>query len=129
MTRLFSQKGVTLIEVLVGFVIFTASLVAVLDYVTEQVYLHRLSSSNFEKVKLIYDLSAVSNSLPGKLSPLELQHRNLDWDVSAVTMDSVSKRAEEVSLKRYDYRVSGANNVLEWSVYKMSNESQSIASR
>ncbi len=47
------QAGVTLIEVLVGFVIFMTSLVAVLDYVGNQVQLERISESRYRAMQML----------------------------------------------------------------------------
>ncbi len=47
------QDGVTLIEVLVGFVIFMTSLVAVLDYVGNQVQLERISESRYRAMQIL----------------------------------------------------------------------------
>ena len=48
----------TLLEVLVGFVIFSASLVAVLEYVGWQVFHQHRSDIKLQKLELVYEASA-----------------------------------------------------------------------
>ena len=119
MKLLVRQKGVTLLEVLVGFVIFTSSLVAVLDYVSGQIYHNHLSSTNLQKVQMIYEFSTSmgldSEQLPAQAS----EYDNFDFTVSSSAMDSSSQRGGDLLLKRYDYLVSDSNNSLAWAVIKL----------
>jgi Tfp pilus assembly protein PilV len=119
-----SQYGVTLLEVLVGFVIFSASLVAVLDYVSGQVYNFHRSASNLQKVQLAYDWSTAHQALANT----GLQRSNLRGDaditVSSSTMEVFTWKKREISLNRYSYRVadpkrSNSNNTLAWTVIRV----------
>ncbi len=113
MTR---QRGVTLLEVLVGFVIFTTSLVAVLDYVSGQIYYKHLTSTNLQKVQMIRDFSISIELDPEQL---KTQSTEFDFTVLASTMESSSQRGGEILLKRYDYSVSDSSNSFNWAVIKV----------
>ena len=66
------QAGVTLIEVLVGFVIFMTSLVAVLDYVGNQVQLERISESRYRAMQILGEqFRSLATDETGARVPLE----------------------------------------------------------
>ena len=113
------QKAVTLLEVLVGFVIFTSSLVAILNYVSGQVYHNHLSSANLQKVQMVYDFSSSVELGSKHLKMQSSGYRDFDFTVLSSTMDSSSLRGGEILLNRYDYSVSDTNNSLAWAVIKI----------
>lgn len=118
------QHGVTLLEVLVGFVIFSASLVAVLDYVSGQIYNFHRSASNLQKVQLAYDWSTAHEALANTGLQRSNQRGDSDITVSASTMEVFSWKKSEISLNRYSYRVadpklSNGNNALTWTVIRV----------
>jgi len=119
MKSIDKQQGVTLLEVLVGFVIFTSSLVAVLDYVSGQIYNNHLSSTNQQKVQMIYDFSTSLELAPGHLKVQSAKYDSFDFTVLSSTMGSSSQRDGDVFLNRYDYTVSDSSNSLAWAVIKV----------
>jgi len=119
MSLLSVQRGVTLLEVLVGFVIFTSSLVAVLDYVSGQIYHKHLSHANFQKVQIVYDFSNAIELGPEHLKTQSTEYNDFDFTVLSSTMESSSQRGGEVFLNRYDYSVSDNNNAFAWAVIKV----------
>ncbi len=108
-----------MLEVLVGFVIFTTSLVAVLDYVSGQIYHSHLSLTNLQKVQMIYDFSTVIELDPEQLGAQSTKYDNFNFTVLSSTMESSSQRSGELLLNRYDYSVSDSNNALAWAVIKV----------
>ena len=113
------QLGVTLLEVLVGFVIFTSSLVAVLDYVSGQIYHSHLSSANLQKVQMVYDFSTFIE--PGSDgSPIQSAgYDGFNFTIVSSEMDSSSEGGGDLLLNRYDYSVSDNNNSFAWAVIKV----------
>ena len=112
----------TLLEVLVGFVIFISSLVAVLDYVSGQVYHYHLSTGNQQKVQMIYDLSVIADlGIEVQLNQTA-EYVDFDWTVTSSTMDSVEQKDKQQLLKRSVYSVIDANNTFEWTVLKINGE-------
>ncbi len=114
------QKGISLLEVLVGFVIFTSSLVAVLDYVSGQVYHYHLSSATYQKVQMIYDLSEVSKLGVEQQVGLADDYNGLNWSVTTLIMDSFSQRDKEKILQRSTHSVTNESNSFEWTVLNIS---------
>lgn len=114
-----TQAGVTLLEVLVGFVIFSASLVAVLDYVSQHIYLQQLTSSSLKNIQLVYDVSILTETglknMDGYSHSFDPQH------VTAVVtpISSITSRRNQIVLNQYDYQVNNPNGTLEWSVLKV----------
>jgi len=111
-----SQKGISLLEVLVGFVIFTSSLVAVLDYVSGQVYLFHLSSNNQQKVQMVYDLSIVADLGIEQQINIASEYDDFDWSVSSSLMDSLEQREGGSLLNRSTYSIVDSNGIYEWTV-------------
>ncbi len=112
------QEGVTLLEVLVGFVIFTSSLVAILDYVSGQIYHSQLSGSYLEKIQLIYERSS---SWDIEMDPRLQQTRGGDefgLTISGQVMESATVSGGELLLNRYRYSVTDNNNATVWTVLK-----------
>ena len=112
------QKGVTLLEVLVGFVIFTSSLVAVLDYVSGQIYHNHLSSTNLRKVQMVSDFSTLMQPGSEQLPIQSAGYDSFALTVSTSAMDSSSRGADDYLLNRYDYSVSDSDNSFTWTVIK-----------
>lgn len=108
-----NQEGVTLVEVLVGFVIFTSSLVAILNYVSGQVYHSHLSSENLQKVQLIYNLSSAVNPDPNQQLSQLSGDGSFNFSVSSSVMDS-SPSQSAFMLNRYEISVSDSDSPLTW---------------
>ena len=112
----FQQKGISLLEVLVGFVIFTSSLVAVLDYVSGQVYHNHLSSETQHKVQMIYDLSEISELGIEQQLIQAAGNPNFDWTVTSSVMDSFTLREQKKILQRSKHEITNGANPFEWTV-------------
>ncbi len=116
------QRGVTLLEVLVGFVIFTSSIVAVMDYVTQQVYLLHRSNNNHEKAQFIYDLTDIY-SMGSEQQVIEsVDMSDLDWNAEAVVLESFTKKRSNRALVKSTYTISDPNSKLVWDVLAISNQ-------
>lgn len=119
-TRLTSrQQGVTLLEVMVGFVIFTSSLVGVLDYVSGHVYHFHLSATNLQKVKLAYDWSVTYEGSANQRLLRPFADESFDVTVESSRMDTFTRQDDEVLLVRDQYRVGDATNSLAWAVIRI----------
>jgi Tfp pilus assembly protein PilV len=119
MKSIAKQAGVSLLEVLVGFVIFTSSLVGILNYVSGQIYHLHLSSDNLKKYQLIYEHA---NDLgPGQEMLLRgsNENSNLTLSLSMSTLAEANQRGKDLSLNQYDYSVTSATNSVPWSVIKL----------
>ncbi len=114
-----TQEGVTLLEVLVGFVIFTSSLVAILDYVSGQIYHSHLSLTNLQKVQMIYEFSSAIGLNSEQLNTQTTKYDNFNLTVLASTMESSDQRDGELLLNRYDYSVLDSQNAFAWAVIKV----------
>ena len=113
------QKGVTLLEVLVGFVIFCSSLVAVLDYVSGHIYHYQLSVANMLKVQLVYDWSVARHTGAAQLPPRAAGTEDFDMTVAESVVESFPQPGNqeiEIALNRYSYEVRDTNNTLSWTV-------------
>lgn len=114
-----SQKGVTLLEVMIGFVIFSASLVAVLDYVGNQVYLQHQAQKNQQKTFLLYELATQAG--------LGLQHQiqliadqpDLQVTFSDSVVDESAVKNTETRLFESKISVSDGDSTLEWMVLEV----------
>lgn len=117
---LAEQKGVTLLEVLVGFVIFISAMVAVLEYVSSQIYHGHLSASSLDKVQMIYDLSTLAELGTVHQSEYISKYENINWSLSSSAMDSFSSnRNDEVNLlTRNTFTVIDNDNAFNWTVLK-----------
>ena len=119
-TRLTSrQKGVTLLEVMVGFVIFTSSLVGVLDYVSGHVYHFHLSATNLQKVNMTYDWSVTYEGSANHHLLRPTADESFDVTIASSRMDTFTRQDEEVLLVRDQYRVGDAMNSLAWTVIRI----------
>jgi len=114
------QKGVTLLEVLVGFVIFTSALVAVLEYVSSQIYHGHLSTSSLDKVQMIYDLSTLSELGDIYHTEQNSQYDDFSWSLTSSNMGAFTSNPNEpdILLKSHTYSVMDKNNTFNWTVLK-----------
>jgi Tfp pilus assembly protein PilV len=113
------QNGMTLLEVMVGFVIFSASLVAILDYVSNQIYLNHLTEKNQHKVRLIYDYSlAQEMGVDAQQSfASTLTDFNLSFDSTVI--DSLESRRGNMVLTKTRISVEDGAGSYDWSIYEV----------
>ncbi len=113
------ESGMTLLEVLVGFVIFSASLVAVLDYVSNQIYLSHLTEKNQHKASLIYEYAALSNL--GEQAQLAFigAQQEMNIMVNSVPLYEIKERNKEMALLKTDISVSDQGNSYQWSILEI----------
>jgi hypothetical protein len=112
----FKQQGVTLIEVLVGFVIFMSSLVVVLDYVSEQIFQVNRTSSNLEQLQLIYQLATLPPHIDDWVDFPEWNDSSMDWSASALVLENYKQRKKEVLLKKINYQVDDIGRKFSWDI-------------
>jgi len=117
MRCLAQQRGVTLVEILVGFVIFTTSLVAILDFVSEQNYHYHRSSTYLEKLQTVYDYSVLDLDMSQHLSDSALSS-DFNLSISALAMDAFGQGDSQRLLVRFEYRIPGPESDLTWAVIK-----------
>lgn len=120
------QLGISLLEVLVGFVIFTSSLVAVLEYVSGQVYHYHLSSRTQQKVQMIYDLAVISDlGIEEQLNQAN-NYVDFDWTINSSAMDTLGQEEQQQEqqqlLNRTTYSVIDDSNTFEWTVLKIKKD-------
>jgi Tfp pilus assembly protein PilV len=113
------QKGVTLIEVLVGFVIFTTSLVAVLNYVSEQIYHNQRATMNLQKMQTIYEWSRIQPLGLDESRALSPRADDFSLMVAASTIDAFTQNETETLLNSYSYSVADQDNALTWDVLRV----------
>ncbi len=113
------QQGITLLEVLVSFVIFTASLVAILDFVSGQIFHVHRSASNLQRVQGIYQTRGDRGLESLRQSLASGQENPYRWTVAATEMDAIEMRSSTRLLNRYDYSVADVNNELHWTVIRI----------
>lgn len=115
-----TQKGITLLEVLVGFVIFTTSLVAVLDYVSGQVFHYYRSASHLGQVQVIYDWVALARADETQQVYLSSARDETEIiTISASIMETVEVRGEEILLNRYSYQADGSDATSAWKIIRI----------
>ncbi|MCP4333159.1 MAG: hypothetical protein GY785_10930 [Gammaproteobacteria bacterium] len=119
MATKFTQKGITLLEVLVGFVIFTASLVAILDYVGSQIFHVHRSAEYLQRMQRVYQTSGYADPQAVTRTAATGHEGRFDWDINVSEMGSIEKRDTTLFLKRYDYSLTEAGNTLTWSVIRL----------
>jgi len=114
-THYFSrQSGVTLLEVLVGFVIFISSLVAVLDHVANGIYLQKKAAQKAQRAALVRDRLALSSSLAQPVASEALV--TTDNEI----MERVESSRQPLVLRRIEYRFREHDGeVTKWSVLRM----------
>ena len=113
------QQGMTLLEVLVGFVIFTSSLVAILNHVSNQVYLNHLSDKNQQKAQLLYDYSTVVALGPEALSAFASSRQGLELSYVSSAVDSFNGRKGDSDLLKTQITVWDGGESYDWSVYEI----------
>jgi type II secretory pathway pseudopilin PulG len=113
------HSGMTLLEVLVGFVIFTASLVAILDYVSNQVYLNHLTEKNQIKASFINDYAALA--LLGESAQIGFASSQEGMEVSleSTQIDSYKEGRTESVLVQTLISVTENGNSYEWSILEI----------
>jgi type II secretory pathway pseudopilin PulG len=111
--------GMTLLEVLVGFVIFTSSLVAILNYVSNQVYLNHLTERNQIKASLINDYATLAEL--GETSRLGVASSQDGMDVSLAStrIDSYKEGKAGAVLVQTQISVTDRNGSYEWSILEI----------
>lgn len=113
------QSGVTLLEVLIGFVIFTTSLVALLDYVSGQVYHTHRTAQTLQAVKLIHDWSSVTPEIEDQRRIRHSDRAGFEYLISSSAMESVNLRKREILLNRYSYSVGDREHLFAWTVIRI----------
>lgn len=113
------QRGVTLLEVLVGFVIFSTSMVAVLDYVSGQIYQYQLSTSNLKELQLIYDASVADKLSETGFYSADSNAVDYKLMVSETIMDTYRQRGDDLKMKLSQYSTNRRAGGFHWSVIKV----------
>ncbi len=113
------QKGMTLLEVMVGFVIFTSSLVAILNFVSNQVFLNHISDKNQQKARLVYDYSSISELGAEEQAAMAASRKNLDLSTSSSSLDSYKNRSSESQLLHTQISVWDRGEAYVWSVFEV----------
>ncbi len=111
--------GMTLLEVLVGFVIFTSSLVAILNYVSNQVYLNHLTERNQIKASLINDYATLAEL--GETSRLGVvsSQDGMDVSLASTRIDSYKEGKAGAVLVQTQISVTDRNGSYEWSILEI----------
>jgi type II secretory pathway pseudopilin PulG len=113
------HSGMTLLEVLVGFVIFTSSLVAILNYVSNQVYLSHLTEKNQVKASLINDYAALAGLGEAAQLGFASSQEDLDVSLSSSQIDSYKEGSAQSVLVQTQISVTDRGNVYEWSILEI----------
>ncbi len=116
--RLDRQRGLTLLEVLVGFVIFTTSLVAVLDYVGGQIYHVHRSNANLERLEQLYLRETASRTPAAVASIADGNSSNIEWIVSISELAELEHKDAVSVLNRYHYSTAGDRGRFEWTIIR-----------
>lgn len=117
-TAIQRQSGLTLIEVLVGFVIFTVSLVAILDYVGAQIFHVHRAKSGLQHLQQIYDRELGARTrLPNQSAAVDDDSR-MDWTIDVTELSAVEQKTALHVLNRYRYRSSLDAGGQEWTVVR-----------
>jgi Tfp pilus assembly protein PilV len=113
------QEGMTLLEVLVGFVIFTASLVAILNYVSNQVYLNHQTEKNLQKALLIYDYSLLSATDPEAGAIFAASQPDFNLKLDSTPVDSYKDKNSETVLVKTQVSVGDGAGNYDWSILEL----------
>jgi Tfp pilus assembly protein PilV len=116
--RITQQSGVTLLEVLVGFVIFTSSLVAVLNYIANQVYLGHRVDNTYQMVKLVHQLVIGRRIGDEEVSRLNDEYHALHIDLDSHLINEAS-RTHPTNLMHTQYTISDGGADFTWSVLEV----------
>ncbi len=114
-----SQNGMTLLEVLVGFVIFSASLVAILDYVSNQIYLNHLTEKNQHKASLIDEYAALSALGESAQVAFISSQEVMAVSANSTPIDRVKERNNEMTLLETHISVTDQSERYEWSILEI----------
>lgn len=112
------QAGVTLLEVMVGFVVFTSSLVVVLDYVSNHVYQGRLTDEGLHKTGQIYAQTVVMQGPAESRMGRALGKARYDVLISSSVMDAKEIRGQEITLLRDQYQINDRDGSFTWTVLR-----------
>jgi len=122
-----TQQGMTLVEVLVAFVIFTSSLVAVLDYVANQLFHRQRTENRSEQVALTYQLlhDPLLRLQAGSMT--EGVKKRIHWRLENQLIDAVEQRGKTTALYQQNITTEkmsrfGQNKPLKWSAYVVVSE-------
>ncbi len=113
------QKGITLLEVLIGFVIFSSSLVAILDYVANQIYLNHLSEKNQIKATVINDYAALALLGETAQAGFVSSQKAMDVSVESTQIDSYKEGRTESVLVQTLISVNENGHSYEWSILEI----------
>jgi Tfp pilus assembly protein PilV len=113
------QNGMTLLEVMVGFVIFSASLVAILDYVSNQIYLNHLTEKNQHKVRLIYDYSLTQEMGVDAQQSFASTLTDFNLSFDSTVIDSFESRRGNMVLTKTIISVEDGGSSYDWSIYEI----------
>jgi Tfp pilus assembly protein PilV len=113
------QVGMTLLEVMVGFVIFTSSLVAILDYVSNQVYLNHQTEKNTKKALLIYDYSLVSGVSAEAGAVFAASQSDMKLTSTSSPIDSFKDKRDEVALMQTQISIEDGSETYDWSILEV----------
>ena len=109
----------TLVEVMVGFVIFSASLVAILNYVSNQIYLNHITEKNQQKASLIGEYSSLSAIGEQAQAEFISAQETVDIDVSYGPLDSFKQRNQEIALVETLITVTEQGNSYQWTILEI----------
>lgn len=114
-----SQSGMTLLEVLVGFVIFSASLVAILNYVSNQIYLNHLTEKNQHKAGLIDEYSALAALGEQAQIAFISNQKVMGVSVNSTPIEEVKDRNNKMTLVETHIAITDQGNRYEWSILEI----------
>jgi Tfp pilus assembly protein PilV len=113
------QLGMTLLEVLVGFVIFTSSLVAILDYVSNQVYLNHQTEKNTRKALLIYDYSLISEFSAEAGAVFAASQSDMKLTSVSSPVNSFKDKKEDAVLMQTMVSIEDGSGTYDWSILEV----------
>ncbi len=112
------QAGVTLIEVLVGFVIFMGSMVALLDHVGNQVYLERQGREQYRSLQALQQWITRQRLSAGGSEVMDVVDDGRVMPETAEIMDVYERRRQRRILQRQQFRLPQSGNRT-WTVLEL----------
>jgi hypothetical protein len=109
----------TLLEVMVGFVIFTSSLVGILEYVSNQVYLSHITEKNQLKADIVYDYSIISALGDEAVAAFVTSQQGFGVSVASTALESHKTRRRNDVLVQTQVSVTDLNNDYQWSIFEI----------
>lgn len=109
----------TLLEVLVGFVIFTSSLVAILDYVSNQIYLNHLTEKNQIKASMIKDYAALTELGDEAQIGFASSQDAVTISLASSQVDEYKQGNDAMILVQTLVSVSDQSNTYEWTILEL----------